>query len=549
MNVAEAVVKCLEQLGVKRAYGLIGTSILDLIDALKDSGIRYISTRHEQVAASMADAEGRLTGRPGVAVVHAGPGFLNALISVATAYKDSSPMLLIAGAVKRRLAGLDSWLEVPQREVIKPLVKAALRIDRPLEAAKIVAEAYALAASPPQGPVFIEVPEDVWPMTSEAKPCEARPAAPPSASPDDVKKVAELVEKAERPVILAGGGVNTEEGYRLLLQFAEKFGIPVAVTGNGRGAFPEDHPLFLGRAGFGGGNIVADRALQLADLVLAVGAGLSDTTTYGYNFLPRGDIVAVNLDLLAERKPVVYTLLLHADAVDFVKKLLALEIRRSKAEHWLKTIEGIKREWELYLNEALSRRYAGFVNPSRFFHQLDKALPRDFIMTGGQGMHIVYTFAFIKVKSPRSYLAAFNLGAMGFAFPAALGAKLTYPQRDVYAVLGDGEFMMTVQDLETAVREKIGVKIIVVNDNSYRVLYARQKAQKMGRIYGTLHTNPDFVKLAETFGAEAMSINSDAEIDKAIRFITEPSEKPKLLELKIHPDDMPPMNIEAALKF
>jgi acetolactate synthase-1/2/3 large subunit len=144
-------------------------------------------------------------------------------------------------------------------------------------------------------------------------------------------------------------------------------------------------------------------------------------------------------------------------------------------------------------------------------------------------------------------LAAFNLGAMGFAFPAALGAKLAAPERDVYAVVGDGEFMMTVQDLETAVREKIPVKIIVINDNSYRVLYARQKAQKMGRVFGTLHTNPDFVKLAEAFGVEAMSISRDEDIPKAVEFVTEPGLK--LLELRISPDDFPPMNIEAALRF
>jgi acetolactate synthase-1/2/3 large subunit len=173
MNVAEVVVTCLKQLGVKRVYGLIGTTILDFVDALKDSGIRYVSTRHEQVAVSMADAEGRMTGAPGVAAVHAGPGFLNSLISVANAYKDASPLLLISGAVKRRLAGLDSWLEVPQRDIIRPIVKAVYRIDKPLEAARVIAEAYSIAASQPQGPVFVEVPEDVWSMPSEFPGCEA----------------------------------------------------------------------------------------------------------------------------------------------------------------------------------------------------------------------------------------------------------------------------------------------------------------------------------------------------------------------------------------
>ena len=547
MNVAEVVVACVKQLGVKRIYGLIGTSILDFVDALKDSGIRYVSTRHEQVAVSMADAEGRMTGAPGVAAVHAGPGFLNSLISVANAYKDTSPLLLISGAVKRRLAGLDSWLEVPQREIIRPIVKAAYRIDKPLEAAKVIAEAYSAAASPPQGPVFVEVPEDVWSMPSELAKCEAKITPPPAVPPDDIKQVVELLRRSKRPVILAGGGVNNGEGAALLLRIAERWRIPVAVTGNGRGAFPEDHPLFLGRAGFGGGNPVADQALLRADLVLAVGAGLSDATTYGYNYVPRGDIVVVNLDPLAEKKPVPYSLRFYADAVDFLKKLASFDFQYSPAEEWFREIEELRAGWNSLLQEALSRRYEGFVNPSRFFRQLDEALPRDFVMVGGQGMHIVYTFSFVRIRSARGYLAAFNLGAMGFAFPAALGAKLAAPERDVYAVVGDGEFMMTVQDLETATRERIPVKIIVVNDNSYRVLYARQKAQKMGRVFGTLHTNPDFVKLAEAFGVEAMSISRDEDIPKAVKFITEPGLK--LLELRISPEDFPPMNIDAALRF
>jgi len=549
MNVAEVVMACLKQLGVKRLYGLIGTSILDFIDALRDSGIRYVSTRHEQVAVSMADAEGRLTGRPGVAAVHAGPGFLNSLISVAAAYKDSSPLLLISGAVKRRLSGLDSWLEVPQRDIIKPIVKAVYRIDRPYEASRVIAEAYSIAASPPQGPVFVEVPEDVWLMSSEPGECKVKISSPPCVSEKDVKQVIELLTRSKKPVILAGGGLNSIEGSSLLIQLVERWRIPVAVTGNGRGSFPEDHSLFLGRAGFGGGSLVADQALSRADLVLAIGAGLSDLTTYGYNFVPRGDIVVVNLDPLAQKKPIPYTLSFYADAIDFLKKLVSIDLSYSPSDEWFREIDSLKSNWKLLLDEALSRKYSGFVNPSKFFHELDRVLPKNAIVVGGQGMHIVYIFDFIRIRSVRGFLAAINLGAMGFAFPAALGAKLAAPERDVYAVVGDGEFMMTIQDLETAVRENIPVKIIIVNDNSYRVLYARQLTQKMGRIFGTLHKNPDFIKLADSFGIEALSIASDEEIPKAIKFITETSDKPRLLELKIPLGDLPPMNIDAVLKF
>ena len=296
--------------------------------------------------------------------------------------------------------------------------------------------------SPPQGPVFIEVPEDIWPMPSEFAGCEAKLSPPPTVSLDGVKQVVELLQKSRRPVILVGGGVNNTEGAALLLQTAERWKIPVAVTGNGRGAFPEDHPLFLGRAGFGGGNIVTDQALLKADLILAVGAGLSDTTTYGHNYVPRGDIVAVNLDPLAEEKPVPYTLRFHADAVDFLRKLSSIDLRYSPDEEWFREIEELRVGWKTFLDEALSRKYEGFVNPSKFFYELDKALPGDLVMSGGQGMHIVYTFSFVRARAVRGYLAAFNLGAMGFAFPATLGAKFAMPERDVYAVVGDGEFMM-----------------------------------------------------------------------------------------------------------
>jgi len=167
--------------------------------------------------------------------VHAGPGSLNSLISVANAYKDTSPLLLISGAVKRRLAGLDSWLEVPQRDIIRPIVKAVYRIDKPLEAARVIAEAYSVAASQPQGPVFVEVPEDVWSMPSEFSGCEAKITPPPTVPPDGVKQVVELLQRSRRLMILAGGGVNNAEGAALLLKVAERWRIPVAVTGNGRG--------------------------------------------------------------------------------------------------------------------------------------------------------------------------------------------------------------------------------------------------------------------------------------------------------------------------
>jgi len=229
--------------------------------------------------------------------------------------------------------------------------------------------------------------------------------------------------------------------------------------------------------------------------------------------------------------------------------LLNYNITNRRREEWMDVISSKKKEWQDMLDVSASKSDTLWVNPSKFFRALDDSLPDDAIVTAGQGVHIVYTYDYLKIKKPNSFLAATNFGAMGFAFPAALGAKVSVPERTVIAVLGDGEFLMTLQDLETAVREKIGVKVIVLNDNSYRVLYLRQKLQKMGRLIGTTHSNPDFVKLAEAFGAEALTISSDNQIEEAVNFVIQKGSNPAILELKINPDEMPPLNLEPSSRF
>ncbi|HUI86728.1 MAG TPA: thiamine pyrophosphate-binding protein [Nitrososphaerales archaeon] len=549
MNVAQLLVQRLEQFGVRRTYGLIGTSILDLVDVVGGSGLRYLSTRFDQSAASMAVAEGKITGRPGVALLHGGPGCLNAVTAVAVAYKDSVPMMLVAGAVKRRLGGLDSWLEVPQLRLFSEITKGAYRIDRPAEADRIVSEAFWLASSAPKGPVFVEVPEDVWRL--EATPMnlsyhETKPAAPGGV---EIEHVARLLKDSKAPLILAGGGVNDVDSSDLLVRVAERFGVPVATTGNGRGAIPEDHPLFLGRVGFGGGSAAADYALAESDLLLCVGCGLSDVSSYGYNYVPKGQVVAVTLDEKVGDRPVPYASVVQADARGFLDEVMRRGFSCSPSEEWKAAVSKKRAEWASLLSEACSRSYPGRVNPSAFFTALDRRMSKETIVAAGQGLHIVYVYDFLRVRSPASFLAATNLGAMGYALPAALGAKLCFPAREVFAVVGDGEFMMSVQELETAVREKIGVGIVIVNDDSYRVLLMRQKIQKMGRVYGTVHRNPDVKKLAEAFGAEALVVDSDQQTEQAVSFLMEKREGPRIVELKVSGEDMPPMNFEASMKF
>jgi len=549
MKVSELLVRSLESFGVKRAYGLVGTSILDLMDAMHGGKIRYVSTRHEQVAVSMADAEGRLTGRPGVAFVHGGPGFLNSLVSVTNAWKDGSPLLLIAGAVKRRMVGMDSWLEVPQGAMVKSVVKGTWRVERGSEAAKAFSEAYSLAVSPPFGPAFVEVPEDVWSQDagSDLPSLSVLSAGP--APREQVARVATALQRAKKPLIVAGGGLNNPEGAKALEALLSKVEVPVVTSGNGRGTVPEDSPLTLGRIGFGGGNRVADGALIQADVVVCLGCGLSDVSTYGFNLTPRGEVFVADLDPLWDKKPVPYTMHARCDAADFARRLGLDSAPYRPPQDWRAYLEGEKKAWNVLVSEALSRSRPGFVNPARFLGILDSKLPRDAILAVGQGLHVLYAYAFLKVRSSGSFLAATNMGSMGFVFPAALGAKTVFPEREVVAVMGDGEFLMTMQDMETAVRERVGAKIVVVNDNSYRVLLMRQKIQKMGRIFGTTHSNPDLSKVAESFGTEGMVVNSDEGVERAIRFLMKKSELPLVVELRIDPEDLPPLNIQGSLMF
>lgn len=548
MKVSEIIAESLQSYGVKRVYGLIGTSIIDIVDSIKDTSIRYISTRHEYGAVSMADGEARTTSFPGVALVHGGPGFLNSLTGIANSYKDSSPLLVVSGAVKRRLWQTNSWLEVNQIEIAKNITKKSFRIATQSDAPSFIANAFSCAISDPKGPVLLEIPEDVLKADTYGNPLPFERKSPPQAKEDDLNKVISLLSNSERPLLLAGGGINSVEGSQELSEFVKETGIPVVTTGNGRGTLSEEEELCLGRVGFGGGNIVADTAFKNSDMIIAIGAGISDVTTYGYNVTPSAKVVSVELNEEWRKKPVIYDLHIEADGVSFLRMLKSKMKGFNTRIKWLEQIKDISKRLESQLNKYLETRKRGYVNAGLFLKKLDESVG-DYILALGQGFHTLYGYVFMKVRRPRSFLAATNMGSMGFALPASMGAKLANKERNVICVIGDGEFMMSLAELETAVRERIGIKVVVMNDNSYRVLLMRQVIQKMGRIYGTIHTNPDLLKLGEAFGFRAMKLDSNDVIDEGIKFLRENSDIPTVLELMVDREDVPPFNVDASLLF
>jgi acetolactate synthase-1/2/3 large subunit len=550
----QALAGAILKMGAERIYGIIGTSNVAFVDALYEvrDRLRYISCRHEQVAASMADAEGRLTGRPGVVMVHSGPGALNAMISAGNALKDSSPFIIISGAVKRRLEHSDGMLELEHTRVFDPVTKGTFRVGSAAEVPDVFADAYRVCMSGSRGPVLVEVPEDVWLERDEVDidgmPLEVD--TPPPVDTSDVRAAIDMLSGARLPLMLSGGGVAYSRSSDRLVRLAEALQVPVITTGNGRGTIPETHPLSLGRVGFGGGNLVADKALERCDALLCLGAGISDMTTYEFTTpISAESIMTVNISPGSVAPQAPGGRLVLCDVADFLDLAVAEceGVHNEPGPAWGAELSAARATWEAMVRASLDR-VSERPSAARTAAELSRLAPDDSIVAVGAGMHLLYPMAFMPCNHPLTFLSTVNFGSMGFGFAAAMGAKAAYPDRTVLAILGDGDYMMTLQDLETAVRERLGVKVIVLNDNQYRVLNFRQKLQFAGRIHGTEHGNPDFAGVAGCFGARGYRLDDPAGVTEVLEAALA-EEGPVVVDVLIDPEDVPPMNIEANLRM
>ncbi len=553
LSIASLIAETLKRLGVGLIFGIIGTSVVDFFDTLYDKPeLKVVTVRHEQVAVSAADAVYRTSRRLAASVVHAGPGFLNGLISLGISSKDRIPLIMVSGGVRRRLRGSDAWLEVNQKSISDGLVKGYTLIDRPDEAPETLYNTLKSILEPPLGPIVIEVSEDLWKSEVNVdKSYFSNIANHPKEGEverDGVKDAIDLLKTSERPLILASGELAYSPLFKQeeLMALAEKVDAYVVTSGNGRGACAEDNPRCLGRVGFGGGTPPADKALARCDALVVFGNEFDDTSTYAYTNMPEGDIMVFSMDPSVEKRPAYYDTI-KGDPVKVLKEMnTELESKTASKDKWDSLIASWRNEWDLALKSSIEKR-GKMVNPSMFFYKLNKTLDRERIITAGQGTHIIYAYDFLKVYAPGTFLASTNLGAMGYALPSALGASQARPDKNIISVTGDGEIMMVIQDLETIRRVNANVKVIVVNDNSYRVLYLRQVLQKGGRVFQTLLRNPDFKMLGESMGIKTMSLSSNSEVDKALELIKERGSA--LIELIIDRDEIPPLNMEFTLKM
>jgi len=538
INGARALVKTLEKLGVKVIFGIPGGAVLDICDALADSSIRIILTRHEQCAAHAADGYARASGQVGVCMATSGPGATNLVTGIATAYMDSSPVVAFTGQVPRRLIGRDAFQEADIIGITCPITKHNFMVERASDIPLIVEKAFHIASSGRPGPVLVDIPKDVQiesadvDFEGDSKTTFSQTNYTPH--PLQVKRAVELLAAAEKPMIIAGGGVIVSNASQELLAVAELLMAPVATTLMGKGAIPENHPLATGLLGMHG-TVASNKLIQEADVVLAVGTRFSDRTTGKMDeFCPDAEIIHIDIDAAEIGKNIEADVPIVADAkkaLQEIYKLLQAKIAKKERTTLMAKIKEFKEQLEEKANCKSE------LKPPRLMIEIRKLLPEDAIITTEVGQNQMWAAIYLKVYKPRTFISSGGLGTMGFGFPASLGAKVAHPEVPVVDIAGDGSFIMTEQDLATSVEENIPVTVVVLNNSVLgmvaqwqRLFYNRRYfAVNLGRV-------PDFVKLAEAYGAQGFRVQTLEEFSSAFKKAIR-SEVTTVIDVPISPEE------------
>ncbi len=528
MSGAQALIEALKREKVEVIFGIIGGATLPIYDVLRDSGIRHILCRHEQCAAHAADGYARASGRVGVCMATSGPGATNLVTGIATAYMDSSPIIALTGQANRFSAnttymiGKDAFQEADIIGITTPITKYNFQVKEASEIPKAVKLAFYIATTGRPRPVLIDLPKDIQVETAQmefnndVKIRGYKPTTKPH--PIQVKRAVELLLMAERPVIFAGGGVLLSNAAPELLALANFLMAPVAISLMGKGCFPENHPLSLGVVGMHG-SPTANKLILEADVLLAVGVRFSDRTVGTLDeFCPDAKIIHIDIDSAEIGKNVDVDIPIVADAkrtLETINQQLIQRLKKQRSSLWFDRVQKYKNQLQSLAESSSS---GGYINPQKLLVELRKILPEDTIVTTEVGQNQMWAALHFKALKPRTFLSSGGLGTMGFGFPAALGAKVACPDRLVVDIAGDGSFIMTSQDLACSVMEKIPVIVIVLN-NSMLGMVAQWQRFFYNRKYCAveLGNSPDFVKLAEAYGAQGFRVSSLNEFSKAVR--------------------------------
>jgi acetolactate synthase-1/2/3 large subunit len=535
---ARALVDCLLAQGVTTAFSVAGESYLAVLDALYDvrDRLRLVTCRHEASAANMAEATGKLTGRPGVCFVTRGPGATHASIAVHTAQQDATPLVLFVGQVARQDLGRDAFQEIDFGAMFGSIAKWVVEVHEPERMSELVTRAFAIALNGRPGPVVVSLPEDVLeePCTMPAGPYVERIATPLGARV--VEAISLRLATASRPLVWAGGSGWTVEGTAALRRFAERWALPVATSFRRKDLFPNDHPSYVGEFGFSAGS-GAMRSLNEADLVLALGANLCDVETGGYTRLDARSSVerVIHVAMRPEDAGRVFPVSLRASASPDAASEQLAALQPPPALAWREWTAGARASYERDLAPV---DVTGAVNPSEVFRELRRQLPDDAIVSNGAGNYAAWLHRFFEHRMFRTQLAP-QSGAMGYGVPAAIAAAILHPTRKVVAVAGDGCFMMAVNDLVTAAAQRARVVFLVLNNGAYGTIRMHQESRFPGRTVATDLANPDFVALANACGVGAERVTMTAGFGPALARALA-SDGARLIEIVTSLEDIAP---------
>ncbi|HEX7835583.1 MAG TPA: acetolactate synthase large subunit [Pseudolysinimonas sp.] len=557
MTGSGAILASLEKLGITDVFGIPGGAIMPFYDELMASkSIRHILVRHEQGAGHAAEGYAAASGRVGVAIATSGPGATNLVTAIADAHMDSVPMIAITGQVFSTSMGTDAFQEVDIVGITMPITKHSFLVTDPAEVPGVLAAAYQIATTGRPGPVLVDVTKDaqqksapfIWPPKVDLP--GYRPVT--KAHGKQIVAAADLLVASERPVLYVGGGVIRSEAEAELKKLAEKTGAPVITTLMARGAFPDSHPQHLGMPGMHG-TVPAVLSLQESDLIVAIGARFDDRVTGRVaDFAPLAKIVHIDIDPAEIGKIRQADVPIVGDAKDVMVDLLTAYVEAAKKHkpdltEWWKRLDKLREDYPLGFTDDPDD---GLLAPQAVIKRIGELSGPEAIYAAGVGQHQMWAAQFIKYERPHAWLNSGGAGTMGYAVPAAMGAKVAQPDRLVWAIDGDGCFQMTNQELATCTINDIPIKVAIINNSSLGMVRQWQTLFYNGRhSFTDLDTGhkssteqtrmvPDFVKLAEAYGALGIRVTKPEEIDPAIKLAIETNDRPVVIDFVVSRDAM-----------
>ena len=543
---AQILVDALKVHGVDMIFGVPGESYLAVLDSLHDARdqIKFVICRQEGGAANMADAYGKLTGRPGICFVTRGPGATNASLGIHTAYQDSTPVILFIGQVGNDVVEREAFQEIDYRRMYGPMAKWVAQIDRADRVPEYLSHAFHTAVSGRPGPVVLALPEDMQTDMATVADTGRYQRVAAHAGAADMRKLREMLAQAQRPMVILGGGGWSRQACDDMQAFAAAYNLPVACSYRCQDLIDNRDPHYVGDVAVGLNPKLADRFKQ-CDLLLVVGARLGEWTTVNYTLfdLPRMKPKFVHVHPGAEELGRVYQgdLLINSGMPEFAAAARALEAIKPAA--WDEWTRGARSDLEAWQQPV---QVPGKVNMSEVIHFLRRRLPRDAIVTNGAGNFSLWAHRFYQYGAFRTQLAPTS-GAMGYGVPAGVAAKLVHPERTVVTFSGDGDFLMTGQELATAAQYDAKVLFIVVNNGMYGTIRMHQEREFPGRVSGTALKNPDFAALARAYGLHGEIVEATADFEGAFERAQKAATS-ALIEVRIDPDAISPRTTLSAIR-